>query len=112
MESAYLRVGEALLNVILQTPRFPVISNVIGEEVRSADEIRATLQDQVTSTVRWTDCMERMLAMGCDFFIELGPGNVLAGLLQRTRKGVETLSVSDVPSLQNCVARLREIAAR
>lgn len=112
MESAYLRVGEALLNVILQTPRFPVISNVTGAEVRSADEIRATLQDQVTSTVRWTDCMERMLAMGCDFFIELGPGNVLAGLLQRTRKGVETLSMSDVPSLQNCVARLREIAAR
>ncbi|HEY1768807.1 MAG TPA: ACP S-malonyltransferase [Chthoniobacterales bacterium] len=112
MESAYLRVGEALLNVILQTPRFPVISNVTGAEVRSADEIRATLQDQVTSTVRWTDCMERMLAIGCDLFIELGPGNVLAGLLQRTRKGVETLSVSDVPSLQNCVARLREIAAR
>ncbi len=72
-------------------------------------EIRRTLQDQVTSTVRWTDCMERMLEMGCDLFLELGPGGVLAGLLQRTRKGVEVWSVTDVDSLQTCVEKLRHL---
>lgn len=107
MESAYRQVGDALLDVILQPPQFPVISNVTGEAISSADEIRRTLQDQVTATVRWTDCMERMLAMGCDLFLELGPGGVLAGLLQRTRKGVEVLSVSDVASLQKCAEFLR-----
>ncbi|MBA3544448.1 MAG: ACP S-malonyltransferase, partial [Chthoniobacterales bacterium] len=95
MDSAYHKVGESLLQVILQKPSFPVISNVTGEAVESADEIKRTLQDQVTATVRWADCMERMLAMGCDLFLELGPGGVLAGLLQRTRKGTEVLSVSD-----------------
>ena len=53
--------------------------------------------------------MERMLEMGCDLFLELGPGGVLAGLMQRTRKGTEVLSVSDVESLQNCVERLRHL---
>jgi [acyl-carrier-protein] S-malonyltransferase len=107
MESAYVQVGDALADVVLQTPQFPVLSNVTGEEVKSADEIRRALQDQVTSTVRWTDCMERMFDMGCDLFLELGPGGVLAGLLQRTRKGTEIVSVSDVASLQNCVEKLR-----
>ena len=107
METAYQQVGEALLEVVLETPQFPIISNVTGEEVKSADDIRRTLQDQVTATVRWTDCMERMLAMDCDLFLELGPGGVLAGLLQRTRKGTEVLSVGDVPSLQSCVDKLR-----
>ena len=109
MESAYLQVGEALLNVILQKPGFPVMSNVTGESADSADEIRRTLQDQVTGTVRWTDCMERMLAMGCDLFLELGPGGVLAGLLQRTRKGTEVVSVSDAATLRTCVEKLRKV---
>jgi [acyl-carrier-protein] S-malonyltransferase len=109
MESAYLQVGEALLDVVLQKPNFPVMSNVTGEAVESTDEIRRTLQDQVTGTVRWTDCMERMLAMGCDLFLELGPGGVLAGLLQRTRKGTEILSISDAASLQKGVEKLREL---
>jgi [acyl-carrier-protein] S-malonyltransferase len=109
MESAYVQMGEALRGVDLQKPQFPVISNVAGERVESADDIRRTLQDQVTSTVRWTDCMERMLEMGCDFFLELGPGGVLAGLLQRTRKGAEVVSVSDVASVQRCVETLSAI---
>ena len=109
MESAYLQVGEALLDVVLQKPDFPVMSNVTGEAVESADEIRRTLQDQVTGSVRWTDCMERMLTLGCDLFLELGPGGVLAGLLQRTRKGAEVVSISDAATLQKGVERLREL---
>lgn len=109
MESAYQQMGEALLHVILQQPVFPVLSNVTGASVESADEIRETLQAQITGTVRWQDCMERMLDMGCDLFLELGPGGVLAGLMQRTCKGTEVLSVSDVDSLQRCVERLRHL---
>lgn len=109
MESAYIKVGESLKDVVLQKPSFPVISNVNGAQVESADEIRHTLQAQVTGTVRWTECVERMLEMGCDLFLELGPGAVLAGLLQRTRKGTEVLSVSDSASLQSCVEKLRAL---
>jgi len=109
MESAYIQVGESLHDVILQKPAFPVMSNVTGARVNSLDEIKRTLQDQVVGTVRWTDCMERMLDMGCDFFLELGPGRVLAGLMQRTRKGTEVVSICDAASLQACVEKLREL---
>ena len=106
MESAYKKLGAALLEVQMQVPKFPVISNVTGREVETLPKIRQTLQDQVTSTVRWVDCMERLVDLGCDLFIELGPGGVLAGLLKRTRKDVEVISISDVESVRAGAARL------
>jgi [acyl-carrier-protein] S-malonyltransferase len=106
MESAYEKLGPVLERVPMQQPRFPIISNVTGTEVTTAVEIRRTLQDQVTGTVRWLDCMERLIDLGCDFFIELGPGGVLAGLLRRTRKGVDVISVGDAESVRKCAERL------
>jgi [acyl-carrier-protein] S-malonyltransferase len=102
METAYRKLGAVLQNIPMEAPRFPVISNVTGEEVKTPDEIRRTLQDQVTGTVRWLDCMQRLAALGCDFFIELGPGGVLAGLLRRTFKGVDVISVSDGECARKC----------
>jgi [acyl-carrier-protein] S-malonyltransferase len=107
MESAYQKLGAVLVHVPVQPPRFPVISNVTGGEVTTPIEIRRTLQDQVTGTVRWLDCVERLSGLGCDFFIELGPGGVLAGLLRRTRKDVDVMSVSDSASVQACAEKLR-----
>jgi [acyl-carrier-protein] S-malonyltransferase len=106
MESAYEKLGAVLHHVPIEPPRFPVVSNVTGEEVKTPIEIRRTLQDQVTGTVRWLDCMERLAALGCNFFIELGPGGVLAGLLRRTRKDIEVISVSDVESVRKCATML------
>lgn len=107
MDSAYQKLGPALLEVEMQVPKFPVMSNVTGAELKTLPEIRRTLQEQVTSTVRWVDCMESLLTLGCNFFIELGPGGVLAGLLQRIRKGVEVMSVSDPDSVRACAEALR-----
>src|SRR5437588_4439732 len=106
MQSAYEKLGAALLEVQMQMPQFPVISNVTGREIQTPPEIRQTLQDQVTSTVRWVDCMERLVNLGCDLFIELGPGGVLAGLLKRTRKDVDVVSVSDVDSVRACSEKI------
>ena len=106
MEIAYRKLGEVIVDLSITTPRFVVISNVTGQEVKTPDEIRRALQDQVTGTVRWLDCMERLVDLGCDFFMELGPGGVLAGLLQRTRKGVDVISVSDAESVQKCAERI------
>src|SRR5881227_2573470 len=61
MDSAYEQLGAALQHVPMQPLRFPVISNVTGEEVQTPIEIRCALQDQITGTVRWMDCMERLV---------------------------------------------------
>ena len=104
MESAYVKLGKALADVPIQSPRLPVISNVTGEEVKTPEEIRQTLCDQVTGTVRWTDCMQRLIDLGCDLFIELGPGNVLAGLLKRTNRSMYVISIGDAESVHKCGA--------
>ena len=112
MESAYEKLGAVLEHVPIQPPRFPVISNVTGMEVATPVEIRCTLQDQVTGTVRWLDCTERLVDLGCDFFIELGPGGVLAGLLRRSRKDMGVISVSDAESVRKCAKALLTTALR
>jgi [acyl-carrier-protein] S-malonyltransferase len=109
MNSAYEQLGEPLLEANLQLPRFTVLSNVTGEPAGTLPEIRSALREQVTSTVRWADCMEHLLGRGCDLFLELGPGEVLAGLLRRTRKDVDVMSVSDPASVHACVERLRQM---
>jgi len=112
MESAYEKLGAVLEHVPIQPPRFPVISNVTGMEVATPVEIRRTLRDQVTGTVRWLDCTERLVDLGCDFFIELGAGGVLAGLLRRSRKDMGVISVSDAESVRKCAKALLTTALR
>ena len=109
MNSAYEQLGQPLLEAKLVLPRFTVLSNVTGESPGTLPEIRGALQDQVTGTVRWADCMENLLGRGCELFLELGPGEVLAGLLRRIRKDVEVISVSDPASVQACAERLLQI---
>lgn len=109
MNSAYEQLDEPLLDAELRLPRFAVLSNVTGEPAETLPEIRSALREQVTSTVRWADCMENLLERGCDLFIELGPGGILAGLLRRTRKDVDVISVSDPASVHACAEKLREM---
>src|SRR6266704_5067050 len=106
MESAYQKLGVTLRHIPVLPPRFSVISNVTGLEATTPIEIRRTLQDQVTSTVRWADCMERLVDLACDFFIELGPGGVLSGLLKRTVANVDVVSVSDSESARAVATRI------
>lgn len=108
MNSAFLKLGEELQKTSLATPRYPVICNVDAAPVHEEEEIRSSLQDQVTGTVRWTETIEYLVDdQKCDLFLELGPGGVLAGLLNRTRKGTPCHSITDVASLDAALAALR-----
>jgi len=108
MNSAFLKLGEVLQRTPMCLPSFPVICNVDAAPVSDADAIRTSLQDQVTGTVCWTETLEYLVdEEKCELFIELGPGGVLAGLLNRTRKGTPCVSISDVPSLQAALPVIR-----
>lgn len=109
MNSAFLKLGAELERVPLHPPLFPVICNIDARPVHTPEEIRSSLQDQVTSTVRWSETIEYLVdEERCDLFIELGPGAVLAALLNRTRKGTPCVSISDCTTLDAALPLLRE----
>ncbi len=89
----HLRV--ALEHAPFQPPAFPVIANATAEPVRDATRARRLLADQLTAPVRWVSCMQRAaeLAGTGARFIEVGPGNVLAGLLRRIVPGANVTSL-------------------
>ncbi len=93
MEPVAAEFREMLNGITFERPAFPVLSNVTAEAVRDPDRIRRLLVRQLTSPVRWMDCIACMRAMGVGRFAELGPGNVLAGLNRRNAKGVPTVAL-------------------
>ncbi len=111
MRSAYLKLGEVLQLTQIGAPKFKVICNVDATPVSELDQIRDTLREQVTGTVRWTESIEYLIdSEGCEQFIELGPGGVLAGLVNRTRKGFPVISISDTTSLSAALVALKTSA--
>lgn len=101
MQPAYERLGEVLVETTLHEPHFPVVCNVDAKVVRTADDIRRTLADQVTDSVRWADCITTLLdQLGCDTFLELGPGTTLAGMVARIRKGTAVHSVGTAEDVE------------
>ena len=107
MDSAYQRLKAALEETAISQPAVPVVCNVDAIPVSGPDEIRRTLADQVTGSVRWTESIERLIEHEkIELFIELGPGGVLAGLVGRIRKGTPVISISNLATLEEAVGKL------
>ena len=106
MAGAQARLATELAATAIGDPSFPVVCNLEARPVSGADDIRRTLENQVTGSVRWAQSMEYLLGEGFDCFLELGPGGQLAGMLGRIRKGTEVHSISDLASLEKAVAAL------
>jgi [acyl-carrier-protein] S-malonyltransferase len=79
--------------VALRAPRFPVISNVTAQPVSDTVLARRLLVEQLTMPVRWAASMQTILDAGVNEFIELGPGDVLSGLLKRIERSASCRSV-------------------
>ncbi len=108
MESAYQRLKAALEETVMTEPGVPVVCNVDAISVTAPQKIRRALADQVTGSVRWTESVEYLLDHEhCDLLVELGPGGVLAGLVGRIRKGTPVLSISNLATLEEAVAKIR-----
>ncbi len=100
MSGAQPKLDAELALATLNTPKVPVLSNVTGQPHGMPAEIRQRLVDQVTSSVRWEDCMRHLLAQGFTRFIELGPGKALSGFMKRIDGNASMLNVADVASLE------------
>jgi [acyl-carrier-protein] S-malonyltransferase len=101
MAVAEAGLREHLDGVSFADPAFPVISNVTAAPVREGGEARRLLVAQLTAPVRWSACMETMLRAGTERFVELGPGNVLAGLLKRIHRDARALTVGGAGDVES-----------
>ncbi len=106
MIGAQDKLAGVLEQVDFSVPDFPVIANVEARAVEGASDIRATLERQVTGSVCWSQSMESLLDAGHETFIEFGPKPVLAGLLNRIRRGCRVVTVSDAESMEKAVKEL------
>jgi [acyl-carrier-protein] S-malonyltransferase len=86
MESARTGLAPFLEKTQIKSPKITFFANVTGEPVSDPGEIKKYLIKQVTSSVYWEKTIRQMLAIGIDNFNEVGPGNVLTGLLRRIQK--------------------------
>ena len=108
MASARTQLIPILENAAIKSPGAVVIANVTAAPVKEPKEIRQTLSDQVTGSVRWVETINYLLDnVGCNLLIELGPGQVLTGLVGRIRKGTEVISIENLNSLRDALPLIR-----
>ncbi|MDR0844404.1 MAG: ACP S-malonyltransferase [Tannerella sp.] len=89
MEPARAELAEAIQSTSFSAPVCPVYQNVNAKAETSPAGIKENLIAQLTSPVRWTQSVQNMIAGGADHFIELGPGNVLQGLIKKIDNSVQ-----------------------
>jgi len=92
MEPARQELQEAIEATLFSVPTCPVYQNVNAQAVSNPEEIKKNLIAQLTAPVRWTQSVEAMIQDGATLFTEVGPGNVLQGLVKKINKEVEVSS--------------------
>jgi [acyl-carrier-protein] S-malonyltransferase len=95
MQPAADELAAAIAATPVAVPSVPVIGNTTATLLTDAASIRAELLAQLTGSVRWTASMQLAVAAGINDFIEVGSGDVLAGLLKRIERKANRLSVGD-----------------
>lgn len=93
MQSARDGLRKALESTTVADAQIPVYNNVTAQPIYKAGDIRESLEQQLTSPVRWTESVERMIGDGAAVFLEVGPGKVLQGLVKRINAVVQTAGV-------------------
>jgi [acyl-carrier-protein] S-malonyltransferase len=106
MQSAQDQLAVELGKISICPPNLPVVCNFAAKAVSDPSEIRTMLEKQVTGSVRWTESIQALIAMGHRHFLELGPGKVIAGLISKIDKDTSVHSVEDLASLEAAVEAL------
>ena len=109
MKLAKVNLAKYLERVDIQNPQIPVICNINADYVRSKEEVRSALIEQMIHPVRWVDTIRRMDSEGISHFIEVGPGEVLRGLINQILPKANIFNVFDTNSLKQVVENFKEV---
>ena len=89
-----------LSKVDFKEPCMDVYTNLSGKNYRQVDSIVENLKDQMCSPVRFIDCVENMIADGCQAFIEIGPGKSLSGFVKKINKDVKVINIQNISDIE------------
>ena len=101
MVPAYQGLARAVESCRIGPLEVPLVTNVTAREISVPAEVRQELLAQLSGCVRWQDSVEHMLSCGVSTFVEMGPGQVLAGLVKRTSKEARTLNIGSAADVKN-----------
>ena len=94
MEPAREELAAAIENTVFSKPNCPIYQNVTANAVSDEASIKTNLISQLTAPVRWTQSVQQMIADGATLFTEVGPGNVLQGLVKKINREAQTASAT------------------
>lgn len=89
-----------LSKIDYREPSMDVYTNLSGKNYRQVDSIVDNLKDQMCSPVRFIDCVENMIADGCQLFIEIGPGKSLSGFVKKINKDVRVINIQNISDIE------------
>lgn len=94
------KLGKELEHVEIHPISIPYIANVTADYVTDAKDVKSLLKKQVSSSVKWQQTIERMIADGVDTFIEIGPGKTLSGFMRKINREVKVYNVEKPADLE------------
>lgn len=95
MARASSQLGDLLNRLPLRAPQVPIVANVTGRAITTVDEVRQELAHHVERPVNWTRSVREMVNAGAGTFVEVGPGQVLSGLIKRIHRDATVLGLAD-----------------
>lgn len=106
LKPAAEKLSAELENIEIQEPKVSVITNVTADFV-TKENLKENLTKQVMSSVLWEDTVLRMIEMGVDTFIEIGPGKALGGFVKKVDRKLNVMNIEDLKSLENTLQKVR-----
>jgi len=100
MRPAAQKFESELKKVHFHTPKFSLLSNVDAAPTKDTELIRKNLGLQITSSVQWVDSIQNIVKEGVTHFIEIGPGNVLKGLIRKINKDLVVYNIAKPEDLE------------
>lgn len=107
VESAAEVMHEAFHSVTFNKPAFKFVNNVNAEFIEDPLDIRKSLINQITGSVRWVKTIQKMVEDGVEDFVEVGAGKVLSGLIRRIDKNVNTYTTENWASVEKTLEALK-----
>lgn len=107
LSEAGKELGQVLAQVEISPLKIPYVTNVTAQYVKDSSQTKVLLEKQISSSIRWQQSVEAMIADGVDTFVEIGPGKTLAGFVKKISKDVQIYNIQTTDDLETVISACR-----